>query len=474
MKIRTQTWTAAPLIAAMLAGSAAAQDTRERQDRGPGQAQPARQAEQRQDQRSAQLVLMTSGKASGAKIVNRAGKELGSINDLIVDLRRGETPYAVVTFGGFLGIGSEAVAVPIRAFGWDQAEERFILDVTEEQLKQAPKFDKDNWDDLHDEGWLEQVQRAFQRLPGIDDEQRERDGEGIRDRDRQRQQTDRRDREQDRRDADRRDREQDRRDRDRRAEREEAETDRFDRYMMAKDLRGADVTGNDNERLGTIAETVFDRRTGHVAFTTVAAGGVMGIGATTRLVPWEALKRTDERRFSVDIGSARFENAPAFREDDLARLNREQARASIYAFYGVEPRQMRGEPRTPDRWEEPGRETGWAPGSEYNRKFAQGEQTQFEGSVVSADRRPPMRGMSEALILRVRAEDGEHIVHVGPAWFTEREDFSISRGATVRVEGRRAEIDGREVVLASVIRTDDSEMRLRDDDGTPRWSTRGR
>jgi sporulation protein YlmC with PRC-barrel domain len=83
-------------------------------------------------------------------VVNARGENLGHVEDLMIDLDRGCIAYAVLSFGGVLGIGDKLFAVPWSALKLDTVEERFILDVPRERLENAPGFDKDNWPGVYD------------------------------------------------------------------------------------------------------------------------------------------------------------------------------------------------------------------------------------------------------------------------------------------------------------------------------------
>jgi sporulation protein YlmC with PRC-barrel domain len=83
-------------------------------------------------------------------VVNARGENLGHVEDLMIDLDRGCIAYAVLSFGGVLGIGDKLFAVPWNALKLDTIEERFILDVPRERLENAPGFDKDHWPGVHD------------------------------------------------------------------------------------------------------------------------------------------------------------------------------------------------------------------------------------------------------------------------------------------------------------------------------------
>ena len=85
----------------------------------------------------------------GMKVEGADGKKLGDIKDLVVDPMDGDIDYAVLDYGGFLGVGDKYFAVPWEAFKFSADGKKAVLDVTKKDLKQAPGFDKKHWPDLN-------------------------------------------------------------------------------------------------------------------------------------------------------------------------------------------------------------------------------------------------------------------------------------------------------------------------------------
>ena len=83
----------------------------------------------------------------GNKVLNRAGEPLGNLKELVIDLEDGHIAYAVLSFGGFIGMGDKLFAIPWEALMLEPRDQTFILDVDKEVLKNAPGFDKDHWPD---------------------------------------------------------------------------------------------------------------------------------------------------------------------------------------------------------------------------------------------------------------------------------------------------------------------------------------
>jgi sporulation protein YlmC with PRC-barrel domain len=94
--------------------------------------------------------VLSATKIIGNKVVNREGEQLGNIKDLTIDLDDAQIAYAVLSFGGFLGVGDKLFAIPLEALLFID-DQTVILDVEKEVLKNAPGFDKDHWpDDAHE------------------------------------------------------------------------------------------------------------------------------------------------------------------------------------------------------------------------------------------------------------------------------------------------------------------------------------
>jgi sporulation protein YlmC with PRC-barrel domain len=93
----------------------------------------------------------------GDPVVNGRGENLGKLEELMIDLDEGRVAYAVLSFGGFLGIGSKLFAVPFESLQVDGENKRLVLDVPREKLENAPGFDKDHWPDFADRSFGSEV-----------------------------------------------------------------------------------------------------------------------------------------------------------------------------------------------------------------------------------------------------------------------------------------------------------------------------
>jgi sporulation protein YlmC with PRC-barrel domain len=82
--------------------------------------------------------LMGADTLLGDSVVNGANEDLGDIKEIMLDMNTGQVAYAVLAFGGFLGMGEKLFAVPWQALHLDTVNKRFVLDVEKERLKTAP------------------------------------------------------------------------------------------------------------------------------------------------------------------------------------------------------------------------------------------------------------------------------------------------------------------------------------------------
>lgn len=109
--------------------------------------------------------VMSASTLSGDKVVNPEGENLGEIKDFMIDLDTGRIAYAVLQFGGFLGLGDKLFAVPMQALRLSTEEHKFYLDVDKERLKNAPGFDKDNWPTTADREFMSSVYSYYGYKP---------------------------------------------------------------------------------------------------------------------------------------------------------------------------------------------------------------------------------------------------------------------------------------------------------------------
>jgi sporulation protein YlmC with PRC-barrel domain len=106
---------------------------------------------------STQPTVLSATTVIGDKVVNPQGESLGKIEEVMLDMNDDRIAYAVLSFGGFLGIGDKLFAVPWAALQLDAPNHQFVLNETRERLQNAPGFDKDHWPDMADRNFGSKV-----------------------------------------------------------------------------------------------------------------------------------------------------------------------------------------------------------------------------------------------------------------------------------------------------------------------------
>lgn len=111
--------------------------------------------------------LMGADTLIGNAVVNRDAESLGEIKEIMLDVRNGGISYAVLSFGGFMGVGHKLFAVPWAALRLDTKNRQFVLEVPKSRLELAPGFDSHNWPDEADPTW--QMELEVRGGPRTDD-----------------------------------------------------------------------------------------------------------------------------------------------------------------------------------------------------------------------------------------------------------------------------------------------------------------
>jgi sporulation protein YlmC with PRC-barrel domain len=109
--------------------------------------------------------VLSSSSLAGDRVRNNAGEDLGKIEEIMIDIHGGRVAYAVLSFGGFLGMGNKLFAVPWGSLSVDLDNHEFVLDVQRETLENAPGFDKSDWPDMADPDWGAQIHQHYGRTP---------------------------------------------------------------------------------------------------------------------------------------------------------------------------------------------------------------------------------------------------------------------------------------------------------------------
>lgn len=214
----------------------------------------------------------------GMKVISQQGESLGKIEDVVVH-PGGATSYAVLSFGGWLGMGDKLFAMPwtvLRTVEPDTAKKdssrSLVLSLDKERLKTAPGFDKKNWPTMANPDWTKDVDAFY---VGDVNPNMKKPVEA--------------------------------------AARVSVIT------WRATELKGTDVKTSKGETLGDIKELAIDVK-GRVCYVAVSVGGFLGIGDSVVAVPWDALTfslggdKGDTKLVTLTSTKEKLEQAPQFKE----------------------------------------------------------------------------------------------------------------------------------------------------------------
>lgn len=227
------------------------------------------------DDKTSNDVLRAS-EITGMTVKNADGKDLGKIDDLMLDMsEHGRVRYAALSFGGFLGMGDKLFAVPWSAIQFkhdDDDDECYALfDVSEQKLKTAPGFDKNQWPDMANPRWADAVNHHY--AARIEDEQTNK-----------------------------------------------AKHDDQMALHRASQAMKMEVRNNKGDDLGKIEDIVLDMRTGKIRYAALSFGGFLGIGDKFFAIPWQAVRidfDSDDNDYFVafDASEKDLKDAPGFDKD---------------------------------------------------------------------------------------------------------------------------------------------------------------
>ncbi len=236
------------------------------------------------------------------KVVNRAGEDLGKIEELMIDLENGRMGYVVLSFGGFLGMGDKLFAIPWQALSLRVHEHAFLLDIPKDVLQKAEGFDKDKWP-LTREG-LSSTYAYYGYQPYWQTGARGMvESQGP-------------------------------------AQPGSRESPDF---LSADSIKSDKVVNEAGEDIGKIEELMIDLKNGRIGYVVLSFGGFLGMGNKLFAIPWQAFTlRVHEHTFVLNIPKDVLQNAPGFDKDKWPLTYEELSRA--YTYYGYQPYWQTEEP----------------------------------------------------------------------------------------------------------------------------------
>jgi sporulation protein YlmC with PRC-barrel domain len=107
--------------------------------------------------------LISASKVSGTSVYNPAGEKLGSVYDVMIDKTSGKTEYAIMSFGGFLGIGNSYHPLPWHSLNYDERHGGYVVNIDRSRLEGAPVYTADEPDRWSDPAYGRQIDSYYER-----------------------------------------------------------------------------------------------------------------------------------------------------------------------------------------------------------------------------------------------------------------------------------------------------------------------
>lgn len=107
-------------------------------------------------------TLIAAEKVTGTNVYNPNGDKLGNVEDIMIDKVSGKAIYAVMSFGGFLGIGDKHHPLPWASLKYDTSMEGYVVNLDKTTLEGAPSYDSDD-----DFSWTPDYGRKVDKYYGV-------------------------------------------------------------------------------------------------------------------------------------------------------------------------------------------------------------------------------------------------------------------------------------------------------------------
>lgn len=110
-------------------------------------------------------TLINAEKVNGTSVYNLQGEKLGTVEDIMIDKVSGKAIYAVMSFGGFLGIGERYHPLPWSMLRYDVERGGYVVPLDKNTLAEAPNYRMDEAPDYADREWGERLHKYYQVPP---------------------------------------------------------------------------------------------------------------------------------------------------------------------------------------------------------------------------------------------------------------------------------------------------------------------
>lgn len=237
-------------------------------------------AQTNKDQKKPSGKLVKGSEVVGAKLFDQSGKHIGEIDDVLFDENTGGMTHAIVSVGGWLGIGDKDTAVPWKFI--HQSEKNtpgYVLEMDQSKLRDSGNVDKSNWPDF-DQAWYEKNYKHY----GLN-------------------------------------------------------VNSNAKLVRASNVSGAKVFDQRATEMGKIDNLLMHPNSGKVAYATLDIGKYVDHGEKLTNVPWDLIRQSkkDTQGFVVNADKAKLQGATYFDRNNWPNYADWGWQTNTYGYYGYEP-----------------------------------------------------------------------------------------------------------------------------------------
>ena len=378
-----------------------------------------RQHDQRQSQHQNRADLQLCTQMMEANITTEDGQDVGKIRNMAVDVENGRVVYVILNKRN----SDKLVPIPFSALRFNPNGQTARLNVNNTRLDDAPDFDPAGWKTINDTNWGRIVHQHY----GMESEY------------------------------------------DRLVGNKQLE------IAPAKQILGVSCVDRQREQVGKCEDFLIHPQKGAVPFMLIAfdrnEGEDRTVATPIQICDFSASQKT----MTVRADRSQLANAPAFNRGSMQADARWAER--VYSHFNVEPSEIYGytPPTDSDRNRDRDGDNddaaadSWQTNSRYGQLYDENKVATIEGRVTGVERVTPFQGMQQGVQLNIRDDKDTHRVHLGPAWFIERQQNQFKEGDQVQIVGSEVNLDGQRIIMANFVREGDRVMLLRQRNGSPAW-----
>ena len=223
--------------------------------------------------------LIASDRVEGTAVYD--AKRIGKVERLVIDKASGCVAYAVLSFGGFLGIGADHYRIPWPMLDYDEKLGGYRVDITEEQLKNAPKIEQgESWEQANRDR-DEEVHGYWEQPAPVQERQ-------------------------------------------------------TSSLITSDRVKGMPVYDARGKRIGKVERLMIDKLTGRIAYAILSFGGLLGIGEDHYPIPWSMLTYNEKPDgFQLDITEEQLKNAPKIEQEENWEQTNRARNQDVYDYWEV-------------------------------------------------------------------------------------------------------------------------------------------